>query len=46
MTGANLDLRTALALHASQAIPMEDADSNAETSPDLCIIQRDGELIG
>lgn len=41
-----VDLQTALDLHETQAAPLEDADSDEETSPNVCVVHRDGELIG
>ncbi|HMB06122.1 MAG TPA: CHAT domain-containing protein [Isosphaeraceae bacterium] len=40
------DLQTALVLHEVDAAPVEDADSDGETCPDICVVLRDGELIG
>jgi hypothetical protein len=36
----------ALELHESGGVPLVAADDSAETSPDVCVIQRDGELVG
>ncbi len=41
-----MDLEAAADLLNWQEAPLADADSDEETSPDLCVIKRHGELIG
>jgi hypothetical protein len=43
---ARQTVKQALELHEDQRDPLVDADADAETSPDVCVIQRDGELVG